>query len=632
MLTNIKLKIAALALFFCSSASAITCGELDGAYVYSQEPTPVYLGFFGNQLSSESLNNQFGTYGNQFGSLSVRNTFGTYGGNYGSYSAQNDFTSTPPAIYKNGELLGYLTTNQYKVGGVSLSLIDLSCTFYSASPNIPLLVPGDLTNLNSVVSYTEIFLSWSISAGAAGYNVFQCSDPFCSSPNVLGSISTTYTTINSLAPSQTYYFAVQPYNSSGYGGASFITVTTLTDFTKPEITLLGNATVTHLLGTVYTDAGATAADNLDGAVQVTVSGTVDINTAGTYILTYSASDAAGNLAQEMRYVTVVGLALTCEELDGAKVYSQGSSPVYLGFFGSQSANDSINNQIGAYGSQIMPLSVRNSTGDYGSVLGLYSAQNSSSFSPPEIYKNDVRIGYLTSNQSKAEGVSLNQIDSTCSFIALVPSISGDGDGDGFADAADAFPLDPNEWFDTDNDGIGDNSDRFPYQVQYSLDSDGDQMPDKWEIRYGLNPNDSSDASADQDQDGATALEEFLAGTVPVATLDIDGNGQYDALTDGMLLLRNMFGFTGDALIDSAVASDAVYKTVADIKSRIDMLGEMADVDGNGQRDALSDGLMIVRYLFGLRGDALLDGAEVSNASRGTSSEIETHINKLMPNI
>ena len=55
------------------------------------------------------------------------------------------------------------------------------------------------------------------------------------------------------------------------------------------------------------------------------------------------------------------------------------------------------------------------------------------------------------------------------------------------------------------------------------------MPDEWETRYGLDPNDPSDATSDQDNDGITALDEFLAGTIPSGSLDIDGNENYDAL-------------------------------------------------------------------------------------------------------
>lgn len=47
-----------------------------------------------------------------------------------------------------------------------------------------------------------------------------------------------------------------------------------------------------------------------------------------------------------------------------------------------------------------------------------------------------------------------------------------------------------------------------------LDADGDGMPDEWERKYGLDPNDASDADGDLDGDGFTNLEEFLAGTDP----------------------------------------------------------------------------------------------------------------------
>jgi len=42
-----------------------------------------------------------------------------------------------------------------------------------------------------------------------------------------------------------------------------------------------------------------------------------------------------------------------------------------------------------------------------------------------------------------------------------------------------------------------------------MDSDHDGMPDAWEIEFGLNPSEPSDASADQDGDGYTNLEEYL---------------------------------------------------------------------------------------------------------------------------
>ena len=65
-----------------------------------------------------------------------------------------------------------------------------------------------------------------------------------------------------------------------------------------------NATVTHELGTIYSEVGATATDAVDGVVGVTTSGTVNVNVAGTYTVTYSAADAYGNAATATRTVTV----------------------------------------------------------------------------------------------------------------------------------------------------------------------------------------------------------------------------------------------------------------------------------------------------------------------------------------
>ena len=221
----------------------------------------------------------------------------------------------------------------------------------------------------------------------------------------------------------------------------------------------------------------------------------------------------------------------------------------------------------------------------------------------------------------------------------------DDDNDGITDEYDAFPLDTSEQIDTDADGIGnnadddddndgatDNSDVYPLNNLYSADSDGDGMADAWELLYGLDPNDPSDASSDTDNDGAVALQEFIEGTIPAGSLDIDGNGQYDALTDGLLLLRGMFLLSGDPLISDAVAPDAAYKTSDEVTSRIDMLGDLVDIDGNGNVGALTDGLVILRYLFNLRGDVLINDVIASDATVKTAEDVEAKIEQLIPSL
>jgi hypothetical protein len=53
---------------------------------------------------------------------------------------------------------------------------------------------------------------------------------------------------------------------------------------------------------------------------------------------------------------------------------------------------------------------------------------------------------------------------------------------------------------------------IPPESDPGLDSDNDGIPDKIENKWGLNPNDPSDAAGDLDGDGFTNLEEYLAGT------------------------------------------------------------------------------------------------------------------------
>jgi len=242
------------------------------------------------------------------------------------------------------------------------------------------------------------------------------------------------------------------------------------------------------------------------------------------------------------------------------------------------------------------------------------------------------------SDTDGDGIGDNiEIDDDCDCVVdtedsfpLDSTESSDSDADGVGDNADAFPNDATETVDSDSDGTGDNSDAFPNNALYSADSDSDGMPDAWETRYGLDPNDASDAASDQDNDGVTALDEFLAGSIPSGSIDIDGNEDYDALTDGLLLLRGMFGLDGSALVVGTIASDAVYTESVDIESRIEILGDLADIDGNGDIDALTDGLLILRYLFGLQGDTLINGVVADDAARTTAEEIEAHLETLMP--
>ena len=58
-----------------------------------------------------------------------------------------------------------------------------------------------------------------------------------------------------------------------------------------------------------------------------------------------------------------------------------------------------------------------------------------------------------------------------------------------------------------------------YKGKPYVDTDGDGMPDKWEKKYGLNPNDSSDATGDVSGDGYTNIEKYINGIDPTVKVD-----------------------------------------------------------------------------------------------------------------
>ena len=97
------------------------------------------------------------------------------------------------------------------------------------------------------------------------------------------------------------------------------------------------------------------------------------------------------------------------------------------------------------------------------------------------------------------------------------------------------------------------------------DSDGDGIPDWWEKKYGLNPEDPADAEEDPDGDGLPNLYEYLTGNDPFNE-DTDGNGTTDDWED----------YDGDGLTNG---EEVVFSTRPDDP----------DTDDDGFTDACETG-------------------------------------------
>ena len=326
--------------------------------------------------------------------------------------------------------------------------------------------------------------------------------------------------------------------------------TVVADEVAPVITLVGDAAVTHALGTDYTDAGATATDDVDGDItsSITTSGTVATGTAGTYTITYSVSDSAGNAAtQVIRTVTVESVG-TDTDGDGT---------------------------------------------------------------PDDADTDD--------------------------------------DGDGVLDDLDAFPKNEEESVDTDGDGIGNNADE---------DDDGDEVPDVTDAfplvsldgRIDTDgdgfPNDCDNsclatgmlADEDDDNDGVVDVDDAFPLDASRSTdessgnfsFDIDGNAEAQPLTDGLLVIRHLFGFSGESLRSGAVSGEAGRDSSEAIASYLTDADSELDIDGDGEAKPLTDGLLLIRYLFGFSGDSLISGAIGDGATRDTADAVEAYIKERVP--
>jgi len=224
----------------------------------------------------------------------------------------------------------------------------------------------------------------------------------------------------------------------------------------------------------------------------------------------------------------------------------------------------------------------------------------------------------------------------------------DDDNDGVNDELDAFPLDSSESKDTDNDGVGDNSDAFPSDASESKDTDSDEVGDNGDNCPNLANADQLNTDGDQegdacdlddDNDGFTDEEELADGTNPLSrfscrsgcfSFDVDENLEAQPLTDGLLVIRHLFGFSGDSLISGAVSSDASRDASDTIASYLTDADSQLDIDGDGESKPLTDGLLLIRYLFGFSGDSLISGAIGSGAERDTAEEVEAYILERIP--
>ena len=74
-------------------------------------------------------------------------------------------------------------------------------------------------------------------------------------------------------------------------------------------------------------------------------------------------------------------------------------------------------------------------------------------------------------------------------------------------------------------------------------------------------------------------------------LDLDDDGRVEALSDGLLAIRYLFGFTGDSLVVGAIGVGAMRTEGAEVYAYAEANRADMDLDLDGEVNALTDGLI-----------------------------------------
>ncbi len=135
-------------------------------------------------------------------------------------------------------------------------------------------------------------------------------------------VVTTEGAVNTSVPGS-YTLAYSAGGGNGSSPTPITRVVTVTDTQKPVITLNGSAEVTAECGTPYTDAGATAYDQCEGSVLVTMGGSVNTAEVGSYTLRYDTADGSGNIATQVTRV------VTVTDTEKPVITLNGSTTVYV---------------------------------------------------------------------------------------------------------------------------------------------------------------------------------------------------------------------------------------------------------------------------------------------------------------
>lgn len=119
-----------------------------------------------------------------------------------------------------------------------------------------------------------------------------------------------------------------------------------------------------------------------------------------------------------------------------------------------------------------------------------------------------------------------------------------------------------------------------------------------------------------------AIRQWLAPTPSQVSVNVTSQGNTaTALKDGVLIARYIQGLRGSALI----AGIAESEDISTVEAKLATLRSSLDIDLDGNVTADYDAMLIIRYLLGLQGGALTQGLTATGATRTNPSELEQYL-------
>ncbi|MDG1172749.1 MAG: DUF5011 domain-containing protein, partial [Opitutales bacterium] len=313
-------------------------------------------------------------------------------------------------------------------GNFSVTLLDLDDT-------------APVINLNGDAQVTHEAGSPYLDANASWTDAVDGSGVVYASGVVVAGVPGTY--------QLTYNYA----DAAGNVAQEIIRTVEVVDTTAPVINLVGGLVITHPVGSVYSDSGASWNDAVDGAGTISSVGSVNFMNPDTYTLSYDYTDQAGNAAQSIvRTVNVVnsspnGLAVINDQ--NLTFFENEPNGTLLGQFVGSDPNS--NTQFGyelisVFDANDSSLLLENAfqVASNGTLRSLHSFD----------YEEDPRKYILSVQVNDQFGGSFSR-----SFSAYVRNVVEDLDGDGVED-------------------------------HFDIDDDGDGFEDSVEVAYGHDPDDN----------------------------------------------------------------------------------------------------------------------------------------------